>query len=302
MHGKELKAQNMISIIITSYKEPKTIGRAIESFEKQGLKNYELIISAPDEETLNVARKYAKKNKRIKIVKDKGEGKPAALNEIFKIARGEIVVLSDGDVYVSSNSVKKLTRYFSDKCVGAVSGRVVSTNPKNKMFGFWAYLLTEGFHRLREKQSGRKEDIVCSGYLYAIRNGIVKKIPKEILADDAYISLAIRKKGYETKYEPEAKVYVKYPDNLPDWIRQKKRTAGRFYQLKSYFKISKTSSLGEEILTGLKSLPELRSFKKIIWFKFLMIMRFYIWFRVFFDYRLWKRKFEKTWERVESTK
>jgi len=34
----------------------------------------------------------------------------------------------------------------------------------------------------------------------------------------------------------------------------------------------------------------------------LLIMRAYIWARIFFDFRLWGREFNKNWERVESTK
>jgi cellulose synthase/poly-beta-1,6-N-acetylglucosamine synthase-like glycosyltransferase len=292
----------MITYVITAFKEPKTIGRAIEAFLGQGIKNYELIISAPDKETLDVAREYQKKNKNIRLIKDKGKGKPAALNLIFKMAKGNIIVLSDGDVFISSSSVKKLIGHFNDSKIGGVSGKVVSCNDKGNMFGFWAHLLSLGFHYSRIRDVKNEKNVVCSGYLYAIRNGIVKEIPEKILADDAFISLSINKNGYKTGYEPEAKVYVKYPDNLPDWIRQKKRTAGRYYQLSKEFKFNSISSFGDEIVSGIKTFREVNSFKRVFWFLFLGVMRIYIWFRVFFDFRLWNREFNKTWERVESTK
>ena len=52
----------MISVIITSFKEPKTIGRAIEGFLQQDLKRkkFELIVSSPDRETQEVVKKYQK--------------------------------------------------------------------------------------------------------------------------------------------------------------------------------------------------------------------------------------------------
>ena len=82
----------MISIIITSYKEPSTLSYAIDAIYKQNLsEDYELIISAPDDATLNVAREWANLNKRIKIIKDRGIGKPAALNLAFKKAKGDII-------------------------------------------------------------------------------------------------------------------------------------------------------------------------------------------------------------------
>lgn len=289
----------MISVIITSFKEPKTIGRAIKAFLDQDLEDFEILVLAPDDATLRIARSFS--DKRIRTVKDPGKGKPVALNLAFSKAKGDILILSDGDVYVSG-SIKDLVSHFKDKSVGAVTGRILSTNPKNEMFGFWAHLLTKGFHDLRTLESRKGENIICSGYLYAIRSSLAKSIPENILADDAFISLSVNKQGYESVYEPNAMAFVKYPTNLPDWIRQKKRTAARFYQLNKYFKISKLRSAKNEVLAGARSLLEANTLSRMLWFIFLIVMRTYIWFRVLFDVRLWKRSFGATWQRVESTK
>lgn len=293
---------NVISIVITSFREPETIGRAIAAFEKQSLKEYEILIVAPDRKTLDVARSYSLKNKRVKIIKDPGKGKPSALNIAFRKARSNIVVLSDGDVFVEKNSVKFLINNFKNSKIGAVSGRVKSSNDKSAMFGYWAFLSTQGFHKLRMRQMAGKRNIDCSGYYYAVRKELVDKLPSNILADDAYISRMINKKGQNTIYDPRAVVNVKYPTNLRDWIKQKKRTTAKFYQLGEYYPISKTRAFGGEIISGLQTVLEIRNPIEVIWFLFLSIMRAYIWFRVFFDVRLWKRSFSKNWERVESTK
>lgn len=285
--------------MLTSFKEPRTIGRAIESLTSQGLPSYELLVSAPDSETLKVARKYASRNKRIKVFQDQGKGKPAALNMLFKRAKGSILVLTDGDVLVAKGAVKSLVSHMDHESVGAVSGQVISANNTRSMFGYWAHILTRGFHAYRINEG---EKVICSGYLYAIRAGLVSRMPEDILADDAYVSLSVMRSGFKSIYAPEAKVFVKYPTNLPDWIRQKKRTAGRTYQLAKYFKVSKAKSLQNELEAGMKVVREIKEPMHILWFSLLTIMRFYIWFRVFFDFRLWNRSFKRTWERVESTK
>lgn len=293
----------MISIIITAFKESKSIGKAIESLLKQKINGkYEIIVLAPDNETIDVIKSYAKKHKQIKSLKDEGKGKPSALNLAFKKAKGNILILTDGDVFVSKDSISKLVRHFKDNKIGGVCAKVVSINPTNNLFGYWAYLLTESFHKLRLKNHINNRNIICSGYLYAIRRGIIKEIPRDILADDAFISLSTIKKGYRTIYEQKAKVYVKYPLNLIDWIKQKKRTAARFYQLKSYFNISKISSLKEELFILPEIILEVRTLKQIFWFIFLIVMKCYIWFRILFDFKLWRRSFKKIWQRVESTK
>lgn len=292
----------MISVIITTYKEPETIGVAIESFISQRKNISEIIVVAPDNETGAVVSDYKKRFHNLIWVKDKGIGKPAALNKAIKYVHGDIIVLSDGDVRVSKNSLSSIIRNFKDKKVGAVSGRVISINKKNSLFGFWAFILTQAFHSNRLKQTEKNKDIIASGYLYAIRTNLIEKIPRDILAEDAYVSLNVAKKGFHVVYEPKAEVFVKYPSNLVDWIKQKKRTASRAYQLRKYFHISNTSDFLEEILAGVKSMSLIQSIKEFFWFLFLGIMRLYIWFRVFFDFRLWKRSFSKNWQRVESTK
>jgi len=91
----------MISFIITSFKEEKTIGRAIEAVINNKLKEEcEIIVVAPDDGTLNAARKNQGSSIPIRLIKDEGRGKPAALNLAVSKARGEILVLTDGDVYV----------------------------------------------------------------------------------------------------------------------------------------------------------------------------------------------------------
>ena len=155
---------------------------------------------------------------------------------------------------------------------------------------------------MRLKEMEEERNVICSGYLYAIRGNIIKKIPRDILADDAYISLMLNKEGYNTVYEPKSQVHVKYPTNLPDWIKQKKRTAAKFYQLNKLFKVSKQDSFIEELVIGFKSVFLVKNPKELFWFISLSIMMFYLWFRIFFDSRLWKRNYKKVWERVESTK
>src|SRR3989338_1734721 len=111
----------MISILITAYKEPATIGKAIECFLDEKLEDYEILVAAPDDETLAVINKYAKKHHAVKSFKDDGKGKPAALNLLLQHAKGDILILSDGDVYIEKGSVGRLVRWFDDQKIGAVS-------------------------------------------------------------------------------------------------------------------------------------------------------------------------------------
>lgn len=292
----------MISIILTSRNEPKTIGRAIEFLLHQKIGSFELIVVAPDDGTLNVARRYAAFNKSIRFLRDPGNGKPAALNLAFSQAKGSICILTDGDVYVKKNSIHHMIKKFDNPEVGAVSGRVMSAMPSSSMFGFWAYITAESFHNLRMNQNKDGSSIICSGYLYAIRRDLINSIPLNALADDAYISLKIAGQGYSCVYEPRSCVFVQYPSTLPDWIRQKKRTAARIYQLSHFFKFSRKKELLGEILAAFRVAHFIKNPKEAFEFALLALFRLYIWGRIYFDIRLQKRSFSSVWQRVESTK
>ena len=68
-------------------------------------------MAAPDEETIQEARKH-----KVKIIKDENKGKPSALNLVFeKTRKSDILILTDGDVYVSENSINELVKQFRDE-------------------------------------------------------------------------------------------------------------------------------------------------------------------------------------------
>ena len=292
----------MISIIITAYKEEKTVGKAIESIlQNKILRSYEILVLAPDQKTLKVVEEYSKKYKEVKAIKDNGEGKPSALNLAFKIAKGDILILTDGDVYISRDSLAKLLEHFGNKKIGAVSGRPISLNSKRNKLGFWSHLLTDIADKRRKKAIEINKRFYCSGYLFAMRRGIVDKIPKATLSDDGLISFLIHSKGYKINYEPEAKVYVKFPANLKDWIKQKRRSAGGYNQIKLWTK-KEMRSFSKESSGIFQVLKYPKTLKEFCWTFELIFIRLYLWFIIFKDINLKKKDFKKIWVRVDSTK
>lgn len=295
----------MISILITAYKEPATIGKAIECFLDEKLKDYEILVAAPDDGTLNVVNKYAKKHHVLKSFKDFGAGKPAALNLLLQHAKGDILILTDGDVYIEKGSVIKLVEMFKDEKIGAVSARPISVSDRNTMLGYWSHLLTDaGAHNARLARASAGKFIVCTGYLYAIRN-IIDKIPEDALADDAVISYMVWNKGYKIAYETKAIVYVKYPATFNDWMLQKTRSAGGYTQLKKYFgnDFPRMRNFGREVFFGwYMALGYARTPKELYWTFVLFFARIYLWINIFIKLKIMKKNFNETWKRVESTK
>jgi cellulose synthase/poly-beta-1,6-N-acetylglucosamine synthase-like glycosyltransferase len=291
----------MISIIITSYKEPKTIEKCVKSIVSQKIKeNYELLVIAPDKETLESAKKASKK---VIALKDSAIGKWNALNIGFKKAKGRLLILCDGDNYLEKNSINLMIDAFDDLEVGIAGGRVVSLNSDKNLMGYWSHLLAEAANKERIKRRKKKEFIDCSGNLLGLRAGIIKELPADLLSEDAYMSHYVWNKGFDTEYVSKAKVFVKYPDNLSDWIKQKRRSAGGHPQIKKYFKKSPAMrSFSKEIVRGpFYAISYAKNLKELMWSLILFPVRLYLWFLTFFD-RKTKKNFKQIWQRVESTK
>ena len=291
----------MISVIITAFKEPSTIGKCVKSIVSQKIKEaYELLVIAPDKETLDAAKKASSK---VIALKDEGIGKWNALNMGFKKAKGRILVLCDGDTYLGKNSVNFIIDSFNDSEIGIVSGKVISTNGKDDLMGYWSHLLTDAAHKERLAKRKKKGFIDCSGYLIGLRAGIIKALPKDLLSEDAYMSHFVWGKGFDTGYCLRAEVFVKYPDNLNDWFKQKRRSAGGYPQLRQYFKKNpKMRSFSKEIIRGpFYAISYAKNIKELFWSLILFPIRLALWVMVFFDKKS-KKSFKQIWQRVESTK
>jgi len=294
----------MISIIITTFKEPRTLPKAIKAFlEDEIEEEKEILVVGPDEETEKITKDFSKIYPFIYYLKDEGKGKPSALNLAFQAAKGDWLILSDGDVFIKKGALKEIIKYFKDSKIGAVSGQPIPLNSRENLFGYFAHFLTNSAHFLRLEKSRKKQFFPCSGYLYAIRN-IIKEIPENILAEDAFISQIFWQKGYKIAYAPKAMVFVKFPQNLHDWLIQKKRaTGGQVQKIKAYDLKIKTRSFWQEIFQGVKFFfiyP--KNLKEFFWTFLLYFLRIYLWFLIYLDLFFKKKSFEKIWLRVESTK
>lgn len=294
----------MLTILITAYREEGTIGRAIEAFLAQELPDgYELLVVCPDDETAAVVEGYSTHNPRVRRLRDEGRGKPAALNLALSAARGDIAILSDGDVYVGPTAVHGLLAALQDPKVGIVSGRPVSINPRDTMLGYWSHLLVEaGAHRQRSRRAQRGTYLECSGYLYAFRRSLVGPIPEDSLAEDGWVSQHVWQQGYSTAYAPDALVYVKYPASYSDWLKQKVRSAGGYAQGYTQGSEGMRSFRREATDGAWSALHYARGMRELWWTLLLFVARAHLWLRVWWDVR-WRRKpFASLWPRISSTK
>jgi poly-beta-1,6-N-acetyl-D-glucosamine synthase len=294
----------MIYVIITSYNEPKATRRAVETFLKQAdNKKIKIIVVDPFPEV----EKYLKENikdTRWEFFLDPGEGKPYALNMLFEMLysdnKDDIIVFTDGDVYVSDNTLEEITDIFNDKTIGCITGRPVATNPRSTKYGFWATVMYGGIDKVRKRLHEEKKFFQTSGYLFAIRNGLVKETQADT-PEDCIIPYFVWKKGYKIGYLPKAEVYIQYPNNYKDWINQRVRTIKAHENLDKIIPdMPRTKSLFNEIKEGLLfSLTQPRSIKEAFWLAQLYLARLHIYQKSFIEVK--RKTFDPGWREEEVT-
>ena len=304
----------MIHIIITSYNEPNSTRIAINKFLNQNIKeDYKIIVADPFPEIEEMVFNEFKNDKRVEYFADPDEGKSYCLNILFNKLyfdnKDDIIIMSDGDVFTGNNSVNEILKIFKDPEIGAVTGRPVSLNKRDNLFGYWShFLLDVGAHEIsRKKRYLKKEFLECSGYLFAMRNGVIKEIPTDV-AEDTIIPYLFWKKGYRIGYAESALVYVKFPDNFKDWIKQKKRVANAHKKVKNYPDFPRVKTFFNEVLEGVfsyKIWKYPRNLREFCWTLLLYPIRLYMWISLFYDAKFKRKSYKDGWREnlaVESTR
>jgi len=296
----------LITIGLAAYNEEKSIGCILKRLlAEEYPENFEIIVVAGGtDDTIRIVKDYVKRFETVKLIEEKQRtGKPTAINEILRESQGRYIVLTDADVIPDFGSIKKLLEPFdTDLNVGATCGRVIPTNDRRSLFGFWAHFLYDTAHNQRQKDFENGKLFHLTGYLCAIRGGTLQRIPEDALADDAVIGATIVHKGYKIIYVPDAAVYVKFPESFSDFLRQKRRTFAGFLQISNWFSI-KTRSLIREVQDGfIQGLRYCTSARELFYYFLLCIFRALAWLWAFYDFRIYRKELKALWIPVRTTK
>lgn len=213
----------LVTFLIPAYNEEKNIENTINAIKNVDYPKKEIIVinDGSTDNTLNIIKKI----RGIKILSKKNSGKANSLNQGIKIAKGELIAVTDADSYPAPDALRKMVGYFEDENVGAVTSRVLVKNKKNfieKFQGIDYAIIAWGRKTLDYVNSV----YVTNGPLSIYRTKILKKIggfdPKNI-TEDIEVTWHMLSKGYKTKMSYSAEVYTTAPSTLKRWISQRVR-------------------------------------------------------------------------------
>jgi poly-beta-1,6-N-acetyl-D-glucosamine synthase len=283
---------------IMAYNEEANIGSLLgalltQETQKVVIDQIIIVASGCTDRTVEIVESFVGRDPRVVLLtQEEREGKASAVNLFMQQVKSEVVVLESADTLPVKHAIEALVSPFEDPQVGMVGGRPVPTNSANNFMGWGVRLLWELHHQvslIRPKM----------GELIAFRN-IFRQIPFDSAVDEASIEPLIVGQGMRLVYAPGAVVLNKGPENVHDFIKQRRRIfAGHLYV---------KDTLGYQVAT-MNGLRIAWLYLKIIrfdwryfaWGPVMVFLEVYVRWLATNDYVFFKRK-PYTWAIAESTK
>jgi cellulose synthase/poly-beta-1,6-N-acetylglucosamine synthase-like glycosyltransferase len=163
----------------------------------------------------------------VKVLhKPQRNGKIAAMNRGMKYVDTPVVVFSDANTSLSTNSLMLIAAMFNDPNIGCVSGeKRIAGNKHDSASGagegfYWKYEST-----LKKWDAEVNSAIGAAGELFAIRTVLFEEAEPDTILDDFMISLRIAMKGYKIGYNPEAYAIEAASVNVSEELKRKVRIA-----------------------------------------------------------------------------
>jgi cellulose synthase/poly-beta-1,6-N-acetylglucosamine synthase-like glycosyltransferase len=230
-----------VSVLMAVHNEETVIREKIESLfssDYPELKMEVLVGSdSSDDSTVNILESLKTIYPRLKVVNfSERIGKPAVINNLFSLATGELLILTDANVFPRKETIRKLVRNFADSSVGLVDSRLMNTGVKKDGIS-----LPEVAYLSLEMKLKNAEGRLCgtmmgpSGGFYAIRKASYEPLSRNTLADDFRICMNVIGRKEKAISDTEAVVYENVSNSLREEFQRKVRiSAGNFQNLKHY--------------------------------------------------------------------
>jgi len=301
-----------VSIGICAYNEEHTIGNLLDDLVMQFVPDpfriMEIIVvsSGSSDGTNKIVKKFAAKDSRIKLVVEKERrGKAHALNTFLNIAKGDILVIISADTRLGDKALLRLLRAIKEDVGGACANTVPKSKNSSILHTFYQFLW-KAHNRMLFKEMNKGTLSHLGGDMWAIRKGIIRKIPAWVINDDAYIGIMLKRKGWKITFVRNAKVFINSPSNPVDFIRQRKRILIGHRQIEKKVGVAPTTigalALRKPHYSMLVLIEELKSHKIIDYPKIAIGILLEVLCNLLATLSIRKMDLYVLWKQVRSTK
>ena len=256
-----------VTVLIPAHNEESVIVQTVESVLLSDLKELRIIVvnDGSTDRTRELLDENFSREPRVRIIHQVNRGKAAALNLAMSLAETDIVVTIDADTEIEPDAISKLVRHFSDPKVGAVAGNVKVGN-RSRWLTRWQALEYITSQNMEKRAFDLLNCItVVPGALGAWRKKAIEAaggITADTVAEDADLTIAIRRLGWRISYDEEAIAWTEAPETAGQLIRQRFRWT--FGTLQSFWKHGDTLLRPKYGTLGWIALPNIFLFQLVL--------------------------------------
>src|SRR5712664_1276927 len=256
-----------VTVLIPAHNEESVIVQTVTSVLLSDLQDLRIIVvdDGSTDKTGELLDNNFSHEPRVHIIHQVNRGKAAALSHALSLADTEIVVTIDADTEIEPDAIGKLIRHFSDPQVGAVAGNVKVGN-RSRWLTRWQALEYITSQNMEKRAFDLLNCItVVPGALGAWRKKAIEAaggITADTVAEDADLTIAIRRLGWHVDYDEEAIAWTEAPETPAVLIRQRFRWT--FGTLQSFWKHSDTLFRPKYGTLGWIALPNIFVFQLIL--------------------------------------
>jgi cellulose synthase/poly-beta-1,6-N-acetylglucosamine synthase-like glycosyltransferase/peptidoglycan/xylan/chitin deacetylase (PgdA/CDA1 family) len=214
-----------VSVIVPAYNEEAGIEAALQSLLRTSYPMEIIVVDdGSTDGTAAVVERYALFG--VQLIRQANAGKPAALNAGIARARGNLIVLMDGDTVFEPDAINLLVQPFTDPAIGAVCGNAKVGN-RGGLLGRWQHIeYVVGFNLDRRLYDLAGCMPTVPGAIGAFRREAltdVGGVSDDTLAEDTDLTMALLRAGWRVVYEEKAIAWTEAPASLGQLWRQRYR-------------------------------------------------------------------------------
>lgn len=240
-----------VSIVIAAYNEESVIEQKINSLftTSYPFEKFDVYIGSDNssDATNYIIQKYCEKYPNLHLYAfTERQGKASIINKLTKEAKGEIIILTDANVFFEPNTIFELTKHYKNPQIALVGGLIVNTNVKNTGISYQekTYLTFENLIKYREGILWGSM-IGAFGGVYSIRKELYSPVPKNYLMDDFYITMHVLQCGKKAILEPHAICFEDISNIMYEEFRRKVRISiGNYQNLTTFYKLARNPFSG----------------------------------------------------------
>jgi cellulose synthase/poly-beta-1,6-N-acetylglucosamine synthase-like glycosyltransferase len=256
-----------VTVLIPAHNEEGVIVQTVASVLATDTRNLQIIViddGSTDRTGILLDENFGS-DPRVKIIHQVNRGKSAALSLAMSQTHTKIVVTIDADTEIEPDAISKLLRHFSDSRIGAVAGNVKVGN-RTRWLTRWQALEYITSQNMEKRAFDLLNCItVVPGALGAWRKEAIEAaggITSDTVAEDADLTIAIRRLGWRVSYDEEAIAWTEAPETPGALIRQRFRWT--FGTLQSFWKHRDTLLRPKYGTLGLIALPNIFVFQLVL--------------------------------------